>query len=219
MVEFCGFAGNSDMYGLGIRAGFYLQWYSSILASWIARSEVSSMRISNLMFIFATFLAMVIQAGRGSIRPIEIYISLLLTFGGYLYIVPLFLWRAVTGFKPQWDPTRYPPVRMGRLFGTLNFALLLAVSGFQLWFWIVGTGNLAFDGCPQYGFLFWRLPLDMRGFVTANVVFHTILLFICLGILALAVTEHFDFWEAKPSVDIPQVFTRPTREVYLLNQD
>lgn len=194
------------MYGLGIRAGFYLQWYSSILASWVARSEVPSMRISNLMFVCATFLAMVIQTGRGNIRPIEIYISLLLTFGGYLSLVPLFLWRAVTGFKPQWDPTRYPQVRMGRLFSTLNFALLLAVSGFQLWFWIVGE-KLGFDDCPQYGFLFWRLRLDLRAFVVANVVFHTILLLFCLGILALAVTEHFGFWEAKSSVDISQVST------------
>jgi hypothetical protein len=83
----CGFDGNADMYGVGIRVGFYLQWYSCILASWISRVEVPSMRIANLMFVSATFLAMIIQTFENKIRPVEIYISLLLTFGGYLYLV------------------------------------------------------------------------------------------------------------------------------------
>jgi hypothetical protein len=41
------------LYGLGIRVGFYLQWYSTILASWIAPSEVPSMRLSNFFFFAA----------------------------------------------------------------------------------------------------------------------------------------------------------------------
>jgi hypothetical protein len=45
------------------------------------------MRVSNLMFVSATFLATIIQTVEGKTRPVEIYISLLLTFGGYLYLV------------------------------------------------------------------------------------------------------------------------------------
>jgi hypothetical protein len=92
-MAYCGFDGNADMYGVGIRVGFYLQWYSCILASWISRVEVPSMRISNLMFVSATFLATIIQTVENRVRPVEIYIFLLLTFGGYLYLVRLVVSR------------------------------------------------------------------------------------------------------------------------------
>lgn len=50
----CKFKGNADMYGLGIRLAFYLQWLGSIFAAWIARSEVSDLAFSNAVFISAT---------------------------------------------------------------------------------------------------------------------------------------------------------------------
>ena len=30
----CGFVGNSDVYGLGIRIGLYSQWLSTIISNW-----------------------------------------------------------------------------------------------------------------------------------------------------------------------------------------
>ncbi|CAG8961525.1 hypothetical protein HYFRA_00013942 [Hymenoscyphus fraxineus] len=210
MEEKCGFAGNSDMYGLGIRAGFYLQWYGSILASWIAKSEVPSLRISNLMFVFATFLALILHTTKGTIRPVEIYITLLLTFGGYLYLVPVFLWRVLTGFKAQWDPTRFPQVRMGKLYSALNFILLLAVSGFQLWFWVMDAKRVEYVGCPRYGFFFWRIRLDLTSFVVGNLAFHIALLCLCLAFLGLALTKHIGCWGEQSNVKITQVSTQDT---------
>lgn len=82
----CGFSGNSDMYGLGIRLGFYLNWYGSTLASWIARDELDGMELSNSFFVAATFLALIIQTARDILKTVEIYIVLLLTFGGYIFV-------------------------------------------------------------------------------------------------------------------------------------
>ncbi|KAF2639521.1 hypothetical protein P280DRAFT_402131 [Massarina eburnea CBS 473.64] len=89
----CKFEANSDMYGLGIRLAYYLQWYGMILASWIAPSEVKSLAFSNDIFVAATFLALIIEtAGHvDRIQPVEIYIVLLLTFGAYIALVPIYL--------------------------------------------------------------------------------------------------------------------------------
>ena len=88
------------MYGLVIRLGFYLNWYGSTLASWIAGDELKGMELSNSFFVAATFLALIIQTARDNFKAVEIYITLLLTFGGYLYFVPLYIWRFLTCWSP-----------------------------------------------------------------------------------------------------------------------
>ena len=77
------FDGNTDMYGLGIRIGFYLQWYAGGFASWLALSEVVELRLTNSVFIAATFLALLIQVilDVSNLQVVEVYIILLLTFG------------------------------------------------------------------------------------------------------------------------------------------
>ncbi|TKA66540.1 hypothetical protein B0A49_10482 [Cryomyces minteri] len=86
----CTFDGNSDMYGLGIRIGFYLQWYSGILASILAPSELPGLRFAKALFIAATFLALLILTIQNplGLQVAEVYIILLLTFGSYLFFVP-----------------------------------------------------------------------------------------------------------------------------------
>jgi hypothetical protein len=107
----------------------------------------------------------------------------------------MFVWRALTGYRPQWDPTRYPRVRMGRIFSLLNFGLLLAVSGFQLWFWIIGINQLNVSECPDFGFLIIKFEFATRGFVVANIVVHTLLLACCLSAVGLLVARLFGFSE------------------------
>jgi hypothetical protein len=87
MASICSTPGNPDMYGLGIRIGFYLQWYSAILASSVAPSEINPLRFSNSLFIAATFLALIIQTARDTLDPIDIYIVSLLIFGFNFYLV------------------------------------------------------------------------------------------------------------------------------------
>lgn len=133
----------------------------------------------------AGFLALVIQVDRERIplRPSEIYIILLLTFGGYLYFVPLYIWRALTCCQPTFDPSRYPRVAPGPIFSFLNFLLLLAVSSFQLWFWFVRASAARTFGCQEYGFFFARVRLDQKGFVVGNILLHFFILFVCMGVL------------------------------------
>jgi hypothetical protein len=74
------------MYGLGIRIGFYLQWYSAIVASWIAPSEINSLRFTNSLFIAATFLALVIQTAGGNLHSSAAHIWLLSLFRAIVHL-------------------------------------------------------------------------------------------------------------------------------------
>ncbi|MCJ1369749.1 hypothetical protein MMC20_000961, partial [Loxospora ochrophaea] len=140
----CSFDGDADMYGLGIRIGFYLQWYGSIAASWLARSEVRGMRIAYNLFTAATLLALIITIATKNpvLRTAEIYIILLLTFGGYLFLVPTYLWRMATRCNPLWDPSRYARVKGSFEFNILYLLLMLVASSFQLWFFLARVPQL-----------------------------------------------------------------------------
>ncbi|KFY97459.1 hypothetical protein V500_02052 [Pseudogymnoascus sp. VKM F-4518 (FW-2643)] len=182
----CSFSGNADMYGAGIRVGFYLQWLGTILASWIVRDEVPSMRMSRALFVFATFLALIIKTAQDTLRPVEIYVVLLLCFGGYLYYVPLYGWRILTRFNARLDPSRHPKVGNGPVYSVLNFGLMTAVSIFQAWFWLGKIRNTDFGACLEYGFLFSKVRLNTVWFLAVNVVLNFLVLLISIGVLSIA---------------------------------
>jgi hypothetical protein len=193
----CDFSGNQDMYGLGIRIGFYCHWFGIILASWIARGEFRLLKLSNLLFVSATFLALILQTTKNDILPVETYIVLLLAFGGYFYLVPVYLWKLFTWCEPRMDPTRYPRACTGNIFQLMNFALLAGLSIFQLWFWIGRVSAVSSAGCVEFGFFFAQLPLNEKGYVVANILFHFFVLFTCLGIIGFLVAQQMGIYKEK----------------------
>jgi hypothetical protein len=174
----CPIDGNSDMYGLGIRIGFYLQWYGALLAAWIAPGEAPALRLTNVLFTAAVFLATVIQ----TMEPAEIYIILLLNFGSSLYLIPVFAWRFATGFDPKWDPTRFPQSKPpSTMFNRMRTILLIAVMSYQIWFWLTQVPLLNTKQCVSYGFIFHKIPLNQHWFWLANLIITAVL----LAVLAL----------------------------------
>lgn len=89
----CYFNGNTAMYGLGIRIGYYLQWFSAIFADWKAPSEVNNLREANTLFTTATFLATVIQVSRNALEIVEVYIVLVLIVGLSMRVFLKLAWR------------------------------------------------------------------------------------------------------------------------------
>lgn len=185
----CKFEGNSDMYGLGIRLGFYFQWYGAILARWIAPIEVRPLAFSMNLFVAATFLALIIETANDldSLQPVETYIVLLLMFGAYLALVPIYIWRLLTGCDPYWDPTRFPRVNTGALTANLSFLLLFAVLIFQYWFWFDRVPDLDQYNCQQYGFLFAQARLNSKLSVVLNALMYFWLGLVCVYLLTLKV--------------------------------
>jgi hypothetical protein len=51
----CGFVGDDNTYGLGIRIGLYLQWMTSAIAYSFIPEEAAEMRCVNLLFTLSNF--------------------------------------------------------------------------------------------------------------------------------------------------------------------
>ncbi|KAF8422727.1 hypothetical protein EV426DRAFT_702540 [Tirmania nivea] len=54
----CGFDGDSDTYGLGIRIGVYTQWASGVIANWYVTEIVHIMRVRATLFQMAMAIAL-----------------------------------------------------------------------------------------------------------------------------------------------------------------
>lgn len=178
MTSACSITGNPDLYGLGMRIGYYLQWYAILFASFACPKEVPILRHTNACFVSIVFFAVLTQLVRSqSLDDIDIYITMLFTFGSTLNNLILLLWRITTRFSVRWDPSRYrkaePP---GRLFSILNFLVLETVFGFEIWFWTTRLQAEEHDACERYGFLFGKVSLRNEGFRYANATLSVILL-------------------------------------------
>jgi hypothetical protein len=64
----CGFQGDDNTYGLGIRIGIYLQWVTSAIAYTFLPEEGATMRGVNLCFLLSNFAGEVILSALYSRR-------------------------------------------------------------------------------------------------------------------------------------------------------
>ena len=168
------------MYGLGIRLGFYLQWYAGICANMLAvESEITGNRLALAAFMWGTFIALLVQTITQALSAIDIYVILLMCFGSNYFIIPLLFWRLVTCFDYTLDPTRWIVVKASTALNIANVALLLATSGYQLWFWISGIHTIPND-CNPVGFLFVKMPLVSVPMWAVNVALQCVLICVAL---------------------------------------
>ena len=184
----CQTEGFADMYGAGIRVGFYLQWFGSIIAEWLSPDDALGLRFANSFFTGATLIALIFQTSSNSLTSIDVYVVLLLTFGAYYYLVPLWIWRAITCFNSLRDPSRWTLLPTSVVFSRLTLLILLAVSSYQIWFWSTGINQLSGppSGCPEYGFFFAMIPLNNTGFIVVNILLNIGVLLVCLVTICLS---------------------------------
>ncbi|KAF5877172.1 uncharacterized protein Bfra_001535 [Botrytis fragariae] len=194
MSQICIIDGNSDIYGLGIRIGYYLQWYASLLASAprgssgkVALGEVQSLSLSIFLFSLATFLALITQTS--TLKLAEVYIILLFIVGYHYYFIPK-MFMALLSFikqlfnKGEKDETGQKKHRSWE-FNFLVGLFFCAISCFQLWFWgghfqdRKGKSNT----CPNFGFGFIRVDLENIAFRAFNITYWILLLILSFGIL------------------------------------
>ncbi|KAI1496884.1 hypothetical protein F5X99DRAFT_47445 [Biscogniauxia marginata] len=209
----CSVEGNADMYGVGIRLGFYLNWFAGILANVIAAEEIETSRYAFSCFIAATFIALVVQTAQGTLTTLDMYIVLLLCFGYFFFLIPTFLWRLFTCFDVTLDPTRWPRARAGAFYHVVHGLLLLAVAAFQLWFWIVEASTTS--ECSYYGFLFARLEISATALRDTNIAFQALIVLICAGILVAQIIGTFSLRE-QPTIQIPERRKTLLRTIYAI---
>ncbi|KAJ0158954.1 hypothetical protein CTA2_10572 [Colletotrichum tanaceti] len=191
----CHVQGEPELYGLGIRVAFYIQWFGTIVVAYLEAADLPDIRLVGLLFSAAALIGLVVRLSVAALQPADIYIVLLLAMGIYLPLVPLYAWKAVTGFDPYWDPFRWSN-EPSRAFRGIDFTLLLATTSLAIWYWCSFVPeNPCSSG--QYGFLFSRVSLGNKGFIASSAIMYFGILLVCLLVLLLMVGWRVPFWRER----------------------
>ncbi|KAG6356309.1 hypothetical protein INS49_015696 [Diaporthe citri] len=135
----CGFDGNSDFYGLGIRLGIYLQWITTLLAHLFFDAAIPGNLELNCVFLVAVSAATLVATRAGTIRPAECLVLLHLCFGFIFSILSIWGHRIDMKFSLAGSSFR--------------LALATAISAYAVWFWFRGLELLVQDACPTFTFI------------------------------------------------------------------
>jgi len=154
----CVFEGNSDLYGLGIRIGIYLQWISGLLANCFHADSVRDMLATNTIFLIALFTALAIISTEDTVLAAEVTILLQFCFGFVFTVSSTWGWRVsarqLNSAKEFGNPVYFP-----LLGSAIRLCLTTSICAYNVWFWFVGLGKLSKAACDPVGFLF--APVDL----------------------------------------------------------
>lgn len=135
----CGFAGNSDIYGLGIRLGVYLQWIATFVSYQLLEDSIDSVVTANWVFLFATMIAtLVITASRSTYNTYSAEVIIM------LYII---VGEIVVCVLPIIAEGNSLPSLLG-VYGA--FSAFFAVFLFASWFWFKGVWLMSATPCGTY---------------------------------------------------------------------
>ena len=181
--------GNPDMYGLGIRLGFYIQWFTLITANLFENiEELPTIRLTLGSFVVANFIALIVQDRLHTVNAIDIFVMVVLYFGFYLSHIPVFAWRVLTRFDASVDPTRWTNSEAGLVDNLFQIVMVLGAAIFQLYYWLTVVPAIPKDnnGCPPpVGFFFGkRVELRDEAMHATNIVTQAVLAVISLWNLA-----------------------------------
>ncbi|MCJ1300772.1 hypothetical protein MMC08_003570 [Hypocenomyce scalaris] len=181
-VVHCGFDGNADLYGVGIRLGYYTQAFAVWFANFFVLEESRTLRAVNTLFMFAMFIGLVwLSHAPSQTYAIEAFLlNQLLCATWYVGVLD----KSKFSQKYwQFEPVRLL-IRNGSLIGLLSY---------NIWFWWIGLDLMNNTPCGTY--LFFLAKVSLYGwFRSAHKVlsilwacFHT---FLTVGHVAQLV-QHF----------------------------
>lgn len=194
MAALCQSEGRPDMYGLGIRLSFYVQWFGAALIQYMDETYLSDVRLLGLLLSAAAAVALVVQlTSDDHLGPVDIYLTLLLSLGVYLFLVPVYLWRALTCCNPYWNPARYARDEPSPAIKLSNFIIVVTLAAIGVWF----TANYlpGLDSrCHYYGFFFSKVDVEKTAFIAFSAMFYLIIILVCAGIILVKSGCEMNIW-------------------------
>lgn len=114
--------GNPDFYGLGIRIGVYLQWFSSWISNTVNPSAAATNHDANTIFLIAVLSALATALTKASeLRLVEMYIMLLLSSGFVFTVLSILGLRlhflqplTLKLFRKRWHDSRKQSQTQGK---------------------------------------------------------------------------------------------------------
>lgn len=190
----CQYSAQPDMYGLGIRVAFYVQWFGFMILDWFAENDLHDVRFLGLLLSAAGALGLIIQLAGDHLRAGEIYVVLLLIAGYYFFLVPVYIWKALTLCNPYWNLTRWQKERVAPVYKAMNFVLVVVIAGVGIWFYTTYLPDHDDEPCSQYGFFFGRVSLKNTVYIAFNAVLYIMIAIVCLFVLFLSIGTNITVW-------------------------
>jgi hypothetical protein len=126
MIGKCGFLGNSDVYGLGVRLGVYLQWIASLIANAYLPMERRGLVAATVAYSIAMFIALLVLVFQGGdLYLVEVIVLLYLLIGGTTSVVGTFL-----------DFTDEDAISLKTGIDIANYILSPSLMFLSHWFWV-----------------------------------------------------------------------------------
>ncbi|KAI9150389.1 hypothetical protein HJFPF1_10155 [Paramyrothecium foliicola] len=190
-MSVCESQAHSELYGLGIRIAFYIQWFGALTLQFLDESELADVRLLGLCLSGGMTIALVAQVANDKLEASEIYVMILLAAGIWIFLVPLYLWRAISVCSPYWNPFRASKERQSPVYKVFNWIVLVALASVAAWFYTTFLPGLD-KNCTQYGFFFSRVSLENRAYIVFNAILWFIILAVCfvLFLMNLGCTVH-----------------------------
>ncbi|KAF1808014.1 hypothetical protein P152DRAFT_258123 [Eremomyces bilateralis CBS 781.70] len=176
-----GFDGDPDIYGLGIRVGYYTQILSVWVANYWVPQEASFLHSINVMFLAAMLLAVGFLASRiPDVFAVEVFLLINISFSMAIFGTDA---RFVRGALP-WE-TRVTHKVVAQLVG-------LGLGGYNLWFWNVGLHRMKATNSIYGTQVFWYAQGDLFGAIKiANQVVGPLYALLTISILMITVVSGY----------------------------
>lgn len=130
----CGFIGNADIYGLGVRLGLYIRWLTALITRLSSPSpdSVRDLLDTDAVFLLALFIAkiLLVIGSAGPVHSMEMLILVHLFFGDVFVI----LWNVT------YLDYKRPPLSVWGL--NCRTMIIVGMSAFATWFRFKGEEQL-----------------------------------------------------------------------------
>jgi hypothetical protein len=145
----CGFLGNADIYGPGIRIGIYTQTLAVFITKYFALSDAHNLRDSVTVFSIALLsVSFVLAINQSTNYAVEFFI-----------VIQILSWNCLTGVRARstYSSATFKNRTFRILFTEgLNFAALVM----HMWFWFVGVERMKQTPCGTKVFFFARVDIE-----------------------------------------------------------
>lgn len=137
---------SKDLYGLGVRLGYYFQWFSGWVSNNFIVEEMGGGLDANSIFLGSLIISILNTTKNNTLTQIDAFIMLQLCAGTIWSVLSVWGYRTCVYRKEGADGIR----RFGG-FGThLRLGLAAAVAGYSIWFWTVGVRGIPRGGIDPY---------------------------------------------------------------------
>ncbi|RPB26739.1 hypothetical protein L211DRAFT_835076 [Terfezia boudieri ATCC MYA-4762] len=148
----CGFDGDQDMYGLGIRIGYYVQWIATVLGAYYTPQIVSSAFEANAIFNIGMLAGLVYSTmRRNNMFVVEPVMVLGFSIGG-----------AIVGLldpKNVHNPKSLKSLRARLVHLCGTGALSLPLLTYWTWYSFYGMSTMQYNHCARYTFFIVKIDI------------------------------------------------------------